>query len=180
MTVADVIGWMGAVAVVATYAHAARGGMRAGHHVGNALGGAGLAIGAIAHGTWSSVAENGVWLGLALYGLASCRRSDRRSVLAWPRSLVTRRPARAHRQRPSARPVEVGVSSVVAPFRTARVAGAGASRPPGTARASRATRSARSARVARAARGRTSARAWIDAHPLSSARATGAPAEQTG
>jgi hypothetical protein len=162
MAVADVIGWMGAVLVVATYAHAARGGMRAGHHVGNAVGGAGLAIGAIAHGTWSSVAENGVWLGLALYGLASCRRSDRRSVFAWPRSLLARRPARAHRPRPQARPVEVGVSDVVAPFRTAQAA-----RVAGAARRARTTRSAR---VARAARGRTSARAWIDAHPLAPQR----------
>jgi|SoiMethySBSTD1v2_1073268.scaffolds.fasta_scaffold172829_2 hypothetical protein len=153
MTVADVIGWMGAVAVVLTYAHAARGGMRAAHHVGNALGGAGLAVGAIARGTWSSVAENGVWLALALYGLARARRSDRRAVLAWPRSLMARRPARAHRRRPLPRPVLAPLGGLVAVVRFSR-----------PARSSRRRR-----------RRRTPARAWLDAHPVAAPRVLDGP-----
>jgi hypothetical protein len=74
MVVADAIGWAGAVIVIATYAHIARAGLRSAHHVANAVGGAALAFGATAHGTWPSVAENVVWVALACYGLRPRRR----------------------------------------------------------------------------------------------------------
>jgi hypothetical protein len=69
MRVSDVVGWAGAVAVVVTYAHAARNGLGPRHHLGNAFGGGALAFGAVMHGAWPAAAENLVWVALAVYGL---------------------------------------------------------------------------------------------------------------
>lgn len=84
MVVADVVGWVGAGLVTATYAHLARHGSRPLHHVGNTLGGAGLAAAAVAHHTWSSVAENLMWVALACYGLWRGRPVSRAEQVELP------------------------------------------------------------------------------------------------
>ncbi len=100
MVVADAIGWGGAVLVIATYAHVARAGLRPAHHVANAAGGAALAFGALAHGTWPSVAENVVWVALACYGLRARGRANEEAEDAARPEAATAPSARA----PSAGP----------------------------------------------------------------------------
>lgn len=81
---ADVVGWVGAGLVIVTYAHLARHGSRPIHHLGNTAGGAGLAVAAIAHQTWSSVAENLLWVALACYGLVRGRAAGRSECVEVP------------------------------------------------------------------------------------------------
>ena len=79
MVVYEVVGWVGAVTVLAAYWLVTRSGTSVLYHTLNIIGAGGLLANALYHGAFPSTTVNVVWIGIALWGLAVSSR--RRNLL---------------------------------------------------------------------------------------------------
>jgi len=76
----EVVGWLGAVFVLAAYLWVTKRGTSFYYHVVNLLGAAGLLVNALHHHALPSTAVNFVWLFIALIGMRQVRTARRRAA----------------------------------------------------------------------------------------------------
>jgi hypothetical protein len=74
MDLFEVVGWTGAVMVLAAYWLVTRHGTSVAYHVLNLVGAAGLLVNALHHGALPSTAVNSVWIAIAVWGLTGTTR----------------------------------------------------------------------------------------------------------
>ena len=88
MTIAiDIIGWAGAIAVLAAYALVSSGRLRPASHLYqwlNLLGAAGLGINTFYYAAYPSTALNVIWAGIALYAIGNLVRLRRAAAPVTP------------------------------------------------------------------------------------------------
>jgi hypothetical protein len=70
----EVVGWIGAVTVLAAYWLVTRSGTSVLYHALNVIGAGGLLANALYHGAFPSTTVNVVWIGIALWGIGVTAR----------------------------------------------------------------------------------------------------------